>query len=280
MSAGYGAPGEFGGGGQDVLVPKVTLEPGTGRAVFDYSRGQTYSFQTVGGYRFGDYSTPQIVVPLDIFRRIWAHATGGAPLLVPQVSVSVGSLFAVESVVSQLRELLPDCTVVSVPAAAAEGSARGLPEAWSQWRQRPGEASVVAGQIILPSGIKTVMMALTCMLGAVVVAANSLVMLTQRRREIGILRAVGAKRRDIMVMILTEVGLVAAIGSAVGYAAIRVAVIWNQVSNKTGLAAVGLSAVLDGAKVMAATLLCAVVLGLAPALRSTSISTMDVLRQE
>jgi hypothetical protein len=281
MSAGYGAIGEFGGGGREVLVPRVRIVPDAGRAVFDYSAGQTYSFQTVGGFRIEGYSTPQLVVSLELFRQIWGEATGGAPLLVPQVSVSVASLFTVESAVRQLRDLLPDCTVVSVPAAATEGAARGgFPESWSQWRRRPGEASVVAGQMILPAGVKTVMMVLTCMLGALIVAANSLVMLTQRRREIGVLRAIGAKRRDIMTMILAEVGVLTAIGSAAGYALIRVAVIWNQLSGRASLVSVGLSAAVDGAKVLAATMVCAIVLGLAPALRSTSLSTIDVLREE
>jgi len=277
---GYGALG-FIPGSNEVLIPEVTFVPGAGRALFDYSKGTTYTLQTVGGYRCGGYSTPQRVVPLDVFLRIWDEATGGAPVVVPQVSVSVGSLFTVENAVRQIREALPGCTVVSVPAAAAEGAVRGgFPESWSRWRSQPGDSSVMAGQVTLPSGVKLLTMALTCLLGALVVAANSLVMLTERRREIGILRAVGATRRDIMVMVLAEVAVVTLFGSALGYGLIRLAVIHNQLSGSASLATVGLTALADGLKVLAATLACAVVLGLAPALRSTSVSTMDVLREE
>jgi ABC-type antimicrobial peptide transport system permease subunit len=58
------------------------------------------------------------------------------------------------------------------------------------------------------------------------------------------------------------------------------AVVWHQVSAKTSLASIGASAILDGVKVTGATVLCALLFGLFPALRTTAISTVDVLRSE
>jgi putative ABC transport system permease protein len=61
------------------------------------------------------------------------------------------------------------------------------------------------------------------LLAAIVVVTNTtLVSVTQRTREIGVRRALGAARRDIALEVLAESGLIAAVGGAVGLAAARV----------------------------------------------------------
>lgn len=289
---GYGAPGQFGasvGGKLELALPSVTLPPGGETARFNWSDTRSYSFQVVGGLRFTTveepqpryYATPQVSVPLDVFRSIWDQVTGGAPLAVPQVTVSVPSLVTIETYTRQLQELLPDCTVMSVPGAAGLGAMRGgLPEAWPNWRRAGTQGTVIAGQVMMPVETRWVVLGLTCMIAALVVASNSMIILAQRRREIGILRAVGAKRRDIMVMVLTEITAISSLGAALGYSIVRMAVVWHQVSSRTSLLSIGASAVVDGAKVAGLTVLCAMLFGVFPALRSTVITTMDVLRSE
>lgn len=294
-TVGYGSPGAFTASFATALaleVPAVTMPADAGEpALFDYSRTATYQFKVVGGYslpgtvlangREVNYSTPQVLVPDDTFMAIWAASTGGAPLAVPQVSIMVDSLASVETHVARLQEALPDCTVVSVPSLASAGGARGgLPELWSQWRTDPSTAGVVAGEVNLPAEVKWVSLGLTSLLAALVVAANSLVLLTQRRREIGVLRALGATGSDVMAMVLTEIGLVSSIGAVLGYGIIRVAVVWSQASGQAGLAAIGVSAILDGVIVVSICVGCALLFGMVPAIRSTSIATMEVLRQE
>ncbi len=299
-TAGYGQPGAFSssfGGTMELMVPRLTMpgspdaEGAPGDALFNYADAAGFRFRVIGGYRFPGtvsiggrelvYSTPQVLIPDDVFERIWAEVSGGAPIAVPQVSVSVRNLTTVENVAARLREALPDCTVVSIPSAAAAGAERGgLPEQWSQWRRSPSGTGVVAGQVTLPAQVKYILLVLTSLLAALVVAANSLVMLTHRRREIGVLRAIGAKRRDIMAMVLAEITLVSGLGAACGFGIVRFAVVWSQLSSKVELGAIGASALADGAKVIGACVLCAAAFGLAPAIRSTSISTMEVLREE
>jgi hypothetical protein len=293
---GYGAIGQFGtsmGGKLELAVPAVTLTipqgEGESRARFDWSALRSYSFQVVGGLAFVTveepypryYATPQVVVPLDVFLSIWKEVTGGHPVAVPQVTVSISSLVSVETYTRRLQELLPDCTVMSVPGAASLGSMRGgLPENWGQWRRASAQGSVVAGQAMLPAETRWVVLGLTYMIAALVVASNSLIILTQRKREIGVLRAVGAKRRDIMVMVMTEIAAISVFGAVLGYGIVRMAVIWHQLSAKTSLVSIGASAIIDGLKIMGVTVLCALVFGLFPALRTTAISTVDVLRSE
>lgn len=289
---GYGAVGQFGGsvGGKlELALPSVTITPGSAMARFDWSDVRPYSFQVVGGLAFTTaeepdvryYATPQVVVPLTVFRTIWDEVTGGLPLAVPQVTVSVSSLVSVETYARKLQELLPDCTVMSVPGAASFGSMRGgLPEAWPVWRRSSVQGSVVTGQAMLPAGTRWIVLGLTCMIAALIVASNTMIILTQRRREIGVLRAVGAKRRDIVVMVMAEIAAISLLGASLGYGVIRVAVIWHQFSAKASLLSIGASALLDGAKITGVTVLSALLFGVFPALRTTAVTTVDVLRSE
>jgi predicted lysophospholipase L1 biosynthesis ABC-type transport system permease subunit len=221
-----------------------------------------------------------VVIPLDVFERIWNEVTGGAPLLAPQISISVPNVHAIEGYVRQLRELLPDCTVLGIPATAAQASARGLPEGWSDYRRAGRTEAVVTGEPVLPVEVKYVMVALTGLLAALLVASNSLIILTQRQREIGVLRALGAKRRDIMAMVLSEIVTVSLLGSLIGYGGIRLAYIRNQITGRLAAGEIVVSALRDGALVVGICLLCAGLFGLIPAVRSTAVSTSVVLRQE
>lgn len=296
FSAGYGAPGQFAGsfsGNLELRIPRLVPRAGPdGEAagpLFDYSQAQPHSFRLVGGYQFDDdeddflppYSTPQVIVPDDYFFTLWDEVSGGRPVMVPQVSVSVANMATLETVAARLRADLPDCTVVTVARAASQGRARGgLPERWSDWRRQPGDLAVVAGGVALPPQVKYVSLALTSLLAALVVAANNLVLLSQRRREIGVLRAIGAAARDVMSMVLAEVATVSIIGAVIGYGLVRAFVVWNQISGRISLATVGASVVLDGAKVVGLCLAAGLVFGLLPAVRSTRVSTMEVLRGE
>jgi len=294
-TAGYGEPGAFGGvsgGGIDLLIPRLSIATDDGTAAFDYADMVPYRFRVVGGYvlKLGDdssgrsapaYATPQVIVPDDTFHEIWAAVTGGAPVAVPQVTVSVANLYSVETVASRLREALPDCTVVSVPQAARIAEMRGLPQGWSRTRSSASlQVAAVAGEVSLPGEVKYLLLGLTSMLAALVVAANSLVMLTQRRQEIGVLRALGAARRDIMMMVLSEVSVVSTIGAAIGYGFVRAAVVYQQLTGRASLAAIGVEILRDGLLVVGLCVAGAILFGLAPAVRSTAISTMEVLRQE
>ncbi len=125
-------------------------------------------------------------------------------------------------------------------------------------------------------GVAATPISIMALLAAIVVVANTiLVSVTQRTREIGVRRAVGASRRQILAEILAESVAIALVGGAAGvlvvYALVGLAVRggWDlrlQVSTVIfSLLAAGLSGLLAG---------------WFPAQRATRIVVVDALRAE
>jgi putative ABC transport system permease protein len=117
---------------------------------------------------------------------------------------------------------------------------------------------------------------LMALLAAVVVVTNTiLVSVTQRTREIGVRRALGATRAQVMAEVLAESVLIAVLGGGVGIALV--------VALVSVAGALGLALELD-AGTAARSLLAAAVSGLVagwyPARRATQIDVIEALRVE
>jgi putative ABC transport system permease protein len=112
--------------------------------------------------------------------------------------------------------------------------------------------------------------------GAIGIANIMLVSVTERTREIGVMKAVGARNRDVLVLFLVEAGLLGAIGAvlalpvglAVGYAATRYAEVTFALAPAWMVTAVVVGVVVG------------VVAGLYPAWRAARVDPIDALRYE
>jgi putative ABC transport system permease protein len=115
------------------------------------------------------------------------------------------------------------------------------------------------------------------LLAAVVVVANTtLASVTRRTWEIGVRRAVGATRRQVLFEVLAESTLVALIGGAAG-----VGVGALTVRTFSGIA--GFAVAVEPSTVMwsvAAAALSGVLAGLYPARRASIIGVVDAIRAE
>ena len=118
--------------------------------------------------------------------------------------------------------------------------------------------------------------AIGLVVGAIVIMNIMLVAVAERTREIGIRKALGAKRRDIMSQFLVESATLSTVGAALGVATgFAFAKIISMVSPLP--AAVELWSVLVGIAIGAGV---GIVAGVYPASRASRLDPIDALRQE
>ena len=170
--------------------------------------------------------------------------------------------------------------------AAAEDHARIAMRA----RRRLGPSAADTFDIITPEASRSFVTAITERIGAaglpislmaliaaiVVVANTTLASVTERTREIGIRRAVGARRGNVLVETLAESGIVGLIGGGIG---LLVATgLLSSVTNALGVD-VGLTWTTALGSLVAAGL-AGVVAGWYPARRAAALDVINALRSE
>jgi len=198
-----------------------------------------------------------------------------------QLGVRVADLSRIELIASQLQEILPDDTVLSCAQLATwiEESGVDLPRGTVlyDWYGPPAEWPTLP---VRPIRLGPVFRLLFLAMAACIVTLTFTTLVGRRRTEIAILKALGARRGDVMAMVLVEVLLISMCGSLLGAAMVAGPALWTAWTNQIGFAEICRRLLCAGAGSLAWTLFAALLGGLSPAWFAASISVNEVFNQQ
>lgn len=294
-------------GQQIQLVLPRPFRDAEGRPRLDYTRPTTVELTIIGTYRLPSrslvweeetpagpatrseqlfFTTPEIIVPQGTMERIAGLATGAgdlAEVLSPAaLLVTVDNFAFVEAIVSKLQALLPETSVVSVPQEVTRASLYGLPEpifqAPSALRPVHRLEDLWPGQWGRSVDVSPLLNTMLFLVAALVAATNATILVLDRRRELGVLKAVGARSQDIVVMIMTEVMVLAFAGATLGFLVVRAYATIVLVTTGTPWQLIAQLAWQEWLMVLGVTGSVSLVFSLIPALSTLRMTASEVLR--
>lgn len=232
-------------------------------------------FQVMGvlesrGTGFG-FEDMRVYVPLStLYSTVAVSQAGSRGNSVDMISVQVESSDKLDSAEEEIISILRDTHNIR------EGEGNDF---------RVLNVASVAAQVTQVLGILRLVLAgiagISLLVGGIGIMNIMLVSVTERIREIGLRKAVGAKRRDILVQFLIEAATLGLCGGAVG-----VLVGWGIVKIISGIATnlgFPFSAMLSGDAILLAvgvSVFVGLVSGLYPAVRAARLDPIESLRHE
>jgi putative ABC transport system permease protein len=225
-----------------------------------------------GGSGLGN-TDDQVYVPITtVMARLFAQrTTRGAPN-VSTVNVQVVSESVMDETVSSIGDLLRTRHKV----AQDDFTVQSQQDFLNTFNQIAGTFTLLLGAI---AGISLVV-------GGIGIMNIMLVSVTERTREIGIRKAVGARRRDILTQFLVEAMVVSVLGGAIGIAigtGLAAVISQVQVPGQGGGAPSNLQTQVGLDSVMLAFFVSAAIglfFGIYPATRASRLNPIEALRYE
>lgn len=117
---------------------------------------------------------------------------------------------------------------------------------------------------------------ISLVVGGIGVMNIMLVSVTERTKEIGLKKALGARRKRILLQFLTEASVLTSIGGVLG---VIVGIIMSQVISKISMAPVAISPVATIIAVVFSTVI-GIIFGIIPAMKASKLNPIDALRSE
>jgi putative ABC transport system permease protein len=221
-----------------------------------------------GGTGFGSQDDVVFVPLTTLSVRLARSGTYRGQILVSTISVQVADASQIQTVITQISEVLRERHQLT--SGDDDFRVTSLDDILKTATQVTDTLTIFLGGIA----------AISLVVGGIGIMNIMLVSVTERTREIGIRKALGAKRRDILVQFLAEAMVLSIAGGGIG-----TLLGWgvSQLIRGVSLGSTTLSPVVSADAVLLATLFSTAIglfFGIYPANRAASLNPIEALRFE
>ncbi|MCX6750876.1 MAG: ABC transporter permease [Candidatus Pacearchaeota archaeon] len=229
-------------------------------------------FKVVGILNGGNSVYMPIQTARDVFDDIGLQEFDSISVKIEDVSISNETVTIITSKLMMSRGILKETEkdfTVSNPSAMQE-----------TFKQTMSTMSIFLGAIA----------AISLIVGAIGIANTMFTSVLEKTKEIGIMKAIGARNKDILIIFLLNAGMIGLVGGLGGIilGVIGSGIIGSMVSTASGTAGGGISRMLGNTAVtpelLIGALLFAVIIGMIagaiPAYRASKLKPVDALRYE
>ena len=222
----------------------------------------------------------EIYVPYDAWQLLWNRHTAGVRYPVTSLRLTLKNMSQINVVAAELQAVHADLAVFPVPTLARHVERHGLLD---RFYRAPSElwapdASGINPHVPLEFGM--ISSFLLYLNAGMLLASQMLAAISSRRQEIGVLKAIGGRNREVVGMILLEALILAFLGAALGFGVVRLAGIHQAATNRLGFWFIVVSTLREALGVIGLTGVISLVFGALPAWRVARLTVMDVFRNE
>lgn len=159
-----------------------------------------------GGAFFGVSMDDVVVVPITTYQtRLFAQRTAAGEDAVQSIAVQVSSAEAIDETIEEIEAILRKRHRIA-PDEENDFAVVSQEQILGMFEQITGVFTIFLGAIA----------SISLLVGSIGIMNIMLVSVTERTREIGVRKAVGAKRRDILIQFLLEAAMLSLVGGGIG----------------------------------------------------------------
>lgn len=228
----------------------------------------------------GYVHAPDCYITDEAWHRLWATHSQGQVYGPTAVSLTISDMGQLFTYTKGLRDTFPQLSILPISQVVQHLLRYGLIDRFYQAPRMLWAGEAYKEQTFASQDFAQLTGILLFINAGMLMASQMLAAVASRRKEIGILKAIGARQREVVSLILIEAMFLALIGASAGFLLVRLAAVHQAMTNGVLWSLVLGNAAKEMALVLGLTCGLALLFGVLPAWRVAKLTVMEVFRNE